>query len=124
MVAGSANWIAAMRALESRRPDRLFDDPFAERLASERGFAANGRFEAGAGHPRHPPLATARDHRRVRHRAADRLRAARLRHAREVAEAPVTVEERRPSRTPIARRVARTVVGLVRLRVQLWRERA
>jgi glycosyltransferase involved in cell wall biosynthesis len=40
-----------------------------------------------------------------------------------VTEVPVTVEERRPSRTPIARRVARTVVGLVRLRVQLWRDR-
>jgi hypothetical protein len=39
-----------------------------------------------------------------------------------VAEVPVTVEERRPSRTPIARRIARTVLGLVRLRVQLWRE--
>jgi glycosyltransferase involved in cell wall biosynthesis len=39
-----------------------------------------------------------------------------------VAEVPVTVEERRPSRTPIARRVARTLVGLVRLRVQLWRD--
>jgi glycosyltransferase involved in cell wall biosynthesis len=40
-----------------------------------------------------------------------------------VAEVPVTVEERRPARTPIAGRVARTVVGLVRLRVQLWRDR-
>jgi len=40
----------------------------------------------------------------------------------EVAEVPVTVEERRPSRTPIARRIARTMVGLVRLRIQLWRE--
>jgi glycosyltransferase involved in cell wall biosynthesis len=40
-----------------------------------------------------------------------------------VTEVPVTVEERRPSRTPIARRVARTLVGLVRLRVQLWRDR-
>jgi glycosyltransferase involved in cell wall biosynthesis len=40
-----------------------------------------------------------------------------------VAEVPVTVEERRPSRTPIAGRIGRTVVGLVRLRVQLWRER-
>ena len=39
-----------------------------------------------------------------------------------VAEVPVTVEERRPSRTPIARRVARTIRGLVRLRIQLWRE--
>jgi glycosyltransferase involved in cell wall biosynthesis len=40
----------------------------------------------------------------------------------EVDEVPVTVEERRPSRTPIARRVARTMLGLVRLRMQLWRE--
>jgi glycosyltransferase involved in cell wall biosynthesis len=39
-----------------------------------------------------------------------------------VAEVPVTVEERRPSRTPIVRRVLRTMVGLVRLRIQLWRE--
>ena len=39
-----------------------------------------------------------------------------------VAEVPVTVEERRPSRTPIARRVPRTLVGLLRLRVQLWRD--
>jgi glycosyltransferase involved in cell wall biosynthesis len=41
-----------------------------------------------------------------------------------VAEVPVTVEERRPSRTPIARRVLRTMVGLVRLRIQLWRDPA
>jgi glycosyltransferase involved in cell wall biosynthesis len=40
----------------------------------------------------------------------------------EVEEVPVTVEERRPSRTPIARRIARTMLGLVRLRIQLWRE--
>lgn len=41
-----------------------------------------------------------------------------------VAEVPVDVEERRPTRTPIARRVLRTVFGLMRLRVVLWRERA
>jgi glycosyltransferase involved in cell wall biosynthesis len=39
------------------------------------------------------------------------------------AELPVTVEERRPSRTPIWRRVPRTVVGLVRLRRLLRRQR-
>jgi hypothetical protein len=39
-----------------------------------------------------------------------------------VGEVPVTVEERRPSRTPIARRIFRTLGGLVRLRVVLWRE--
>jgi len=40
------------------------------------------------------------------------------------AELPVTVEELRPSRTPIARRIPRTVGGLLRLRLALWRERA
>lgn len=39
-----------------------------------------------------------------------------------VTELPVRVEERRPSRTPIWRRVPRTLVGLVRLRIALWRE--
>ena len=38
------------------------------------------------------------------------------------AELPVTVEELRPSRTPSARRIPRTVGGLVRLRVSLWRD--
>jgi len=38
------------------------------------------------------------------------------------AELPVRVEERRPSRTPVWRRVPRTLVGLVRLRLALWRE--
>jgi glycosyltransferase involved in cell wall biosynthesis len=35
---------------------------------------------------------------------------------------PVTVRELRPSRTPIVRRALRTIVGLVRLRVLLWRD--
>ena len=39
-----------------------------------------------------------------------------------VAELPVRAQERRPSRTPIWRRVPRTVVGLVVLRIALWRE--
>jgi glycosyltransferase involved in cell wall biosynthesis len=37
-------------------------------------------------------------------------------------ELPVVCVERRPSRSPIWRRVPRTVWGLVRLRVRLWRE--
>jgi glycosyltransferase involved in cell wall biosynthesis len=37
-------------------------------------------------------------------------------------ELPVTVQERRPSRTAIWRRVPRTIAGLVHLRVTLWRE--
>jgi glycosyltransferase involved in cell wall biosynthesis len=38
-----------------------------------------------------------------------------------VAELPVTVEEQRPSRTPIARRIPRTLIGLARLRRCLGR---
>lgn len=40
-----------------------------------------------------------------------------------VVELPVTVTERRPSRTPILRRIPRAVLGLVRLRLTLWAER-
>lgn len=38
-------------------------------------------------------------------------------------ELPVMVVERRPSRSPIWRRVPRTLWGLVRLRILLWRQR-
>ncbi len=38
-------------------------------------------------------------------------------------EIPVAVEERRPSRSSIVSRIPRTVAGLVRLRLALWRER-
>lgn len=41
-----------------------------------------------------------------------------------VEEVPVTVAERRPSRTPIARRVPRTLMGLVVLRRAMQQERA
>lgn len=39
-----------------------------------------------------------------------------------VAEIAVTVDQRRPSRSSIARRIPRTVAGLARMRVTLWRE--
>lgn len=39
-----------------------------------------------------------------------------------VAELPVTVAERRPSRTSIVGRVVRAIWGLARLRLTLWRE--
>ena len=39
-------------------------------------------------------------------------------------ELPVAVEERRPSRTSILRRIPRTLAGLARLRVALWQERS
>lgn len=39
-----------------------------------------------------------------------------------VDEIPVEVTERRPSRTPIVRRIPRSVLGLLRLRLVFWRE--
>jgi hypothetical protein len=38
-----------------------------------------------------------------------------------VVEIPVTVVEQRPSRTSIARRAVRSMTGLLRLRIALWR---
>jgi methyltransferase (TIGR00027 family) len=38
-VSDTARWIAAYRAEESRRPDAMFDDPLADRLAGQRGHA-------------------------------------------------------------------------------------
>jgi len=38
-VSDTARWVAVYRAWESARPDALFRDPFAERLAGERGPA-------------------------------------------------------------------------------------
>ncbi|MGH9700886.1 MAG: class I SAM-dependent methyltransferase, partial [Candidatus Acidiferrales bacterium] len=37
-VSDTALWVAYFRARESQRPDALFRDPFAERLAGKRGF--------------------------------------------------------------------------------------
>ena len=39
-------------------------------------------------------------------------------------EVPVVVQELRPSRSSIARRIPRTIANLVRLRVALWQERS
>lgn len=36
-VSDTARWVAYLRALESERPDALFHDPFARRLAGDRG---------------------------------------------------------------------------------------
>jgi methyltransferase (TIGR00027 family) len=49
VVTSTANWIAAVRARETRRPDRLFADPFAEELAGERGTAMMTRSEQASG---------------------------------------------------------------------------
>ncbi len=40
----------------------------------------------------------------------------------QIAEIPVSVDEVRPARTPIARRIPRTLAGLAALRIALWRE--
>src|SRR5215475_6737083 len=37
-VSDTALWVAYFRARESQRPDALFRDPYAERLAGEHGF--------------------------------------------------------------------------------------
>jgi methyltransferase (TIGR00027 family) len=37
-VSDTARWMAYFRAMESRRPDALFRDPYAEALAGKRGF--------------------------------------------------------------------------------------
>jgi methyltransferase (TIGR00027 family) len=49
VTASSAYWIAAVRARESERADRLFDDPFARELAGAQGFAAMAASERVAG---------------------------------------------------------------------------
>src|SRR5256884_5744121 len=36
-VSDTARWVALYRAMESERPDALFHDPFARKLAGERG---------------------------------------------------------------------------------------
>jgi methyltransferase (TIGR00027 family) len=36
-VSDTARWVAVYRAMETKRPDAIFRDPFAERLAGERG---------------------------------------------------------------------------------------
>jgi methyltransferase (TIGR00027 family) len=46
---GSAFWIAAVRARESDRPDRLFADPWARDLAGGAGFETMARSERQAG---------------------------------------------------------------------------
>jgi methyltransferase (TIGR00027 family) len=37
-ISDTALWVAYFRALETQRPDALFRDPYAERLAGQRGF--------------------------------------------------------------------------------------
>jgi methyltransferase (TIGR00027 family) len=48
-VARTAQWMAAERARESARPDRLFDDPYAETFAGTEGWALLDRMAAPGG---------------------------------------------------------------------------
>jgi methyltransferase (TIGR00027 family) len=48
-VSDTARWVAAYRAMESARPDALFRDPFADRLAGERGRAIAAQASRGPG---------------------------------------------------------------------------
>jgi methyltransferase (TIGR00027 family) len=48
-IATTALLVAAIRAREQSRPDRLFDDPFAATLAGDEGFAALASYRAAAG---------------------------------------------------------------------------
>jgi methyltransferase (TIGR00027 family) len=49
MTVGSAFWIAAVRARETERNDRLFNDPYARDLAGQRGFATMAASERASG---------------------------------------------------------------------------
>ena len=46
-VSDTARWVAFYRAMESERPDAIFRDPFARRLAGERGEAIVRRMPKG-----------------------------------------------------------------------------
>src|ERR1700727_2705347 len=46
----TALWVAYFRARETQRPDALFRDPFAERLAGERGFEIANTLAQGNKH--------------------------------------------------------------------------
>ena len=46
-VSDTALWVAVHRAMESKRKDALFVDPYAERLAGERGKQIVGQLERG-----------------------------------------------------------------------------
>jgi methyltransferase (TIGR00027 family) len=49
-VSDTARWVAYFRALETQRPDALFRDPYAERLAGEHGFQIANTLAAGNKH--------------------------------------------------------------------------
>src|SRR5256885_9231682 len=46
-ISDTARWVAAFRAGETERPDALFHDPFARRLAGERGYELARKLRGG-----------------------------------------------------------------------------
>jgi methyltransferase (TIGR00027 family) len=46
-VSDTARWVATYRAMETARPDAVFRDPYAERLASEKGRAITNSMKRG-----------------------------------------------------------------------------
>jgi methyltransferase (TIGR00027 family) len=56
----TSRWVAAARAQESTRPDRLFDDPFAAALAGDEGRAFFAEMEAIAGRKSENPYLSIR----------------------------------------------------------------
>jgi methyltransferase (TIGR00027 family) len=49
-ISDTARWVAYFRARENERPDALFRDPFAERLAGQRGFQIANTLPQGNKH--------------------------------------------------------------------------
>ncbi len=49
-ISDTARWVAYFRARETQRPDALFRDPFAERLAGEHGFQIANTLAQGNKH--------------------------------------------------------------------------
>lgn len=46
-ISDTARWVAVYRAMESARPDRIFNDPFAERLAGDKGVKIVDNMKSG-----------------------------------------------------------------------------
>jgi methyltransferase (TIGR00027 family) len=46
-ISDTARWVATYRAMETARPDRIFNDPFAARLAGEKGVAIVETMKSG-----------------------------------------------------------------------------
>src|SRR5256885_832404 len=72
-ISDTARWVAVYRAMESERPDAIFKDPFARRLAPRGAVRARGRARARVGdHGGAADLPDGRASRRARRRPGRR----------------------------------------------------